>query len=161
MDHSSANRPGRTGIFMVVLEEKVPWTKCVEFYGPFRSQSSWLGWKVYDCLKRMVHCTASIEFMDHSACQTSWSWLVEALLYVHRNRRFIGDGSPGRPPQLSHSSWTLWNILVWLVYFYGCLKRRVYCTERAEFMDHSAAKHPGWAGISMVALLEGFTVRRV
>ena len=32
---------------------------------------------------------------------------VEALLYVHRNRRFIRDGSPGRPPRLSHSSWTL------------------------------------------------------
>ena len=26
------------------------------------------------------------------------------LLYVHRNRRFIRDGSPGRPPRLSHSS---------------------------------------------------------
>ena len=31
-------------------------------------------------------------------------WLVEVLLYVHRNRRFIRDGSPGRPPRLSHSS---------------------------------------------------------
>ena len=30
--------------------------------------------------------------------------LVEVLLYVHRNRRFIRDGSPGRPPRLSHSS---------------------------------------------------------
>ena len=29
--------------------------------------------------------------------------LVEVLLYVHRNRRFIRDGSPGRPPRLSHS----------------------------------------------------------
>ena len=33
--------------------------------------------------------------------------LVEVLLYVHRNRRFIRDGSPGRPPRLSHSSWAL------------------------------------------------------
>ena len=30
--------------------------------------------------------------------------LVEVLLYVHRNRRLIRDGSPGRPPRLSHSS---------------------------------------------------------
>ena len=30
--------------------------------------------------------------------------LVEVLLYVHRSRRFIRDGSPGRPPRLSHSS---------------------------------------------------------
>ena len=29
----------------------------------------------------------------------------EVLLYVHRNRRLIRDGSPGRPPPLSHSSW--------------------------------------------------------
>ena len=28
----------------------------------------------------------------------------KVLLYVHRNRRFIRDGSPGRPPRLSHSS---------------------------------------------------------
>ena len=30
--------------------------------------------------------------------------LVEVLLYVHRNRRFIRDGSQGRPHRLSHSS---------------------------------------------------------
>ena len=29
------------------------------------------------------------------------------LLYVHRNRRLIRDGSPERPPRLSHSSWDL------------------------------------------------------
>ena len=29
------------------------------------------------------------------------------LLYVHRNRRLIRDGSPGWPPRLSHSSWAL------------------------------------------------------
>ena len=28
--------------------------------------------------------------------------VVEVLLYVHRNRRFNRDGSPGRPPRLSH-----------------------------------------------------------
>ena len=27
--------------------------------------------------------------------------LVEVLLYVHRNRRLIRDGSPGLPPQLT------------------------------------------------------------
>ena len=30
------------------------------------------------------------------------------LLYVHRNRGLIRDGSPGRPPPLSHSSWALY-----------------------------------------------------
>ena len=29
------------------------------------------------------------------------------LLYVHRNRMLFRDGSPGRPPRLSHSSWAL------------------------------------------------------
>ena len=29
------------------------------------------------------------------------------LLYVHRNHRLFRDGSPGRPPWLSHSSWAL------------------------------------------------------
>ena len=33
--------------------------------------------------------------------------LVEVLIYIHRNCRFIRDGSPGRPPCLSHSSWVL------------------------------------------------------
>ena len=32
---------------------------------------------------------------------------VKNGLYVHRNRRLIRDGSPGRPPRLSHSSWAL------------------------------------------------------
>ena len=32
-------------------------------------------------------------------------WLMgEVLLYVHRNRRFIRDGSPGRSPRFLHSS---------------------------------------------------------
>ena len=30
--------------------------------------------------------------------------VAEVLLYVRRNRRHIRDGSPGRPPRLSHSS---------------------------------------------------------
>ena len=29
---------------------------------------------------------------------------VEVLLYVHRKRRFIRNGEPGRPPRLSHTS---------------------------------------------------------
>ena len=33
--------------------------------------------------------------------------LVEVLLYGHRNRRLIRDGSPGSAPRLSHSSWAL------------------------------------------------------
>ena len=40
--------------------------------------------------------------------------LVEVLLNVHTNRRFIRHRSPGRPPRLSHSSWALmWMYLQW------------------------------------------------
>ena len=35
--------------------------------------------------------------------------VVEVLLYVHR---FIRDGSPGRPPRLSHSSRSLYCVSV-------------------------------------------------
>ena len=42
-----------------------------------------------------------------SLCHASSLQLSPAgwvLLYVHRNHRLIRDGSPGQPPQLSHSS---------------------------------------------------------
>ena len=42
--------------------------------------------------------------------------VVEVLLYVHRNCRCIKDGSPGRPPRLSHSSRAL--VLVMTVWRY-------------------------------------------
>ena len=45
-------------------------------------------------------------------CEDSFNPFVEVLLYVHRNRRFIRDGSPGRPPRLSHSSWALNAVLL-------------------------------------------------
>ena len=35
---------------------------------------------------------------------SSFGWV---MFYVHRNRRLIRDGSPGRPPRLSHISWAL------------------------------------------------------
>ena len=38
------------------------------------------------------------------------TWMVGVLLYVHRNRRFIRDGSPGRQPPLTHSSWALTDV---------------------------------------------------
>ena len=44
---------------------------------------------------------------------------VEVLLYVHRNCRLIRDGSPGRPPRLSHSSWALRYYSSMLLYVHG------------------------------------------
>ena len=46
-----------------------------------------------------------VEISCYAAKQAN-RWL-KCLLYVHRNRRLIRDGSPGRPPRLSHSSWAL------------------------------------------------------
>ena len=43
-------------------------------------------------------------FLGQQCTGRSWAWV---LLYVHRNCRIIRDGSPGRPPRLSHCSWTL------------------------------------------------------
>ena len=51
-----------------------------------------------DCTRRLHGCRK-----NKRVCTE----LVEVLLYVHRNRRLIRDGSPGRPPRLSHSSWAL------------------------------------------------------
>ena len=45
-------------------------------------------------------------FCPDKAVIDEWTIVVvEVLLYVHRNRGLIRDGSPGRPPRLSHSSW--------------------------------------------------------
>ena len=40
-----------------------------------------------------------------------------SLLYVHRNRRFIRDGSPGRPPRPSHSFWALTALVGWVLLY--------------------------------------------
>ena len=46
-----------------------------------------------DSTRGSLHSTGCLKLFD-----------AEVLLYVHRNRRLIWDGSPGRPPRLSHSS---------------------------------------------------------
>ena len=46
------------------------------------------------------HSLAASTLMSHV--------VLEVLRYVHRNRRFIRDGSPGRPPRLSHTAPELW-----------------------------------------------------
>ena len=47
---------------------------------------------------QQVHTLLCVEFLHVLFVD------VEVLLYVHRHRRLIRDGSPGQPPQLSHSS---------------------------------------------------------
>ena len=58
---------------------------------------------------------------------------LSVLLYVHRNRRFIRDGSPGRPPRLSHSSRALWALREWgtcIRFKQNCFRKIPRKTER-------------------------------
>ena len=83
--------------------------------------------------------------------------LVEVLLYVHRNCRFIGDGSPRHPPRLLHSSWALSNaadevelhvlgcLLTWLL---GancdqCRRTVQYCFTSTETIRLVRSESPG------------------
>ena len=52
---------------------------------------------------------------------------VEVLLYVHRNRRFIRDGSPGRPPRLTFTQL--------LTYDGGPRPLRPFSSRRLWFVD--------------------------
>ena len=69
-----------------------------------------LGRRVYTKKPNYFDSTPSIYQAVQTRTKTSESEmlfvcsLVEVLLDVHRSRRFIRDGSPGRPPRLSHSS---------------------------------------------------------
>ena len=49
-----------------------------------------------------VHLTDNGPFLSFQGRSFGW-----VLLYVHKNCRLMRDGSLGRPPQLSHSSWPL------------------------------------------------------
>ena len=71
------------------------WTACMTIF-------------YYPATQAPIHCLQNVT-----------RWLLEVLLYVHRNHRFIRDGSPGRPPWLSHSSWALHIIhqLVDIMYY--------------------------------------------
>ena len=47
------------------------------------------------------------------------------LLYVHRNRRLIRDGSPGRPPRLSHTAPELCLVCKTLVFLSVSVERHL------------------------------------
>ena len=68
-------------------------------------------WTFSVCL---LQITPKIDWNSFLANENVLTWVtrnvVKVLLYVHRNCRLIMDGSPGRSPQLSHSSWALTNI---------------------------------------------------
>ena len=54
-------------------------------------------------------CTSAVGLILFQISVLKTLHQVEMLLYVQRNRRLIRDGSPGRPPRLSHSSRALGN----------------------------------------------------
>ena len=106
-----------TVIEVILLYHLNVWLQCL-FHAVFWSTPSWCG-------KPSMNRSASLggvyplclgsgsgsglSFLDRTFHRRSSDngLLVEVLLYIHRNRRFIRDGSAGCPPRLSHSSWTL------------------------------------------------------
>ena len=63
---------------------------------------------------------------------------VQVLLYVHRNRRLIRDGSPEPPPRLSHSSWPLnasWALGWALSWALGCFHSLISSKLQALVYD--------------------------
>ena len=70
------------------------------------------GWDSRSGMKRKSFCLPAQCLRYRNAKPAYWFRPIEALLYVHRNRRLIRDGSPGRPPRLSHSSWALSALLL-------------------------------------------------
>ena len=93
-------------------------------------------WCVCVCVCVCMHvCVCVCTTSTFTQLLSSGPRHVEVLLYVHRNHRFIRDGSPGRPRRLSHSSWTLPKALT-VTTFYTCIDAGLNCdalTERQEF----------------------------
>ena len=58
--------------------------------------------------------------------------VVEVWLYLHRYRRFIRDGSPGRLPRLSHSSWALVQLLLFLILELVDVSGMIFSPQRRE-----------------------------
>ena len=54
------------------------------------------------------HSLWTLSILHGHSVQRGRAFFSSMLLYGHRTLRFIRDGSPGRPPPLSHSSWTQW-----------------------------------------------------
>ena len=90
---------------------------------------------------RMVILLTAI-YTQHYALilkQLQSEWLVEVLLYIHRNHRFIRDRSPGRPPWLSHSSWAL-RMVIFLAAIYTLHSALIFKQEAFGFCV--------WLGVS-------------
>ena len=67
------------------------------------------------------------------SCGFVWLCVVGVLLYVHRNRRFIRDWSPGRPPRLWHSYWAVITLCMYSALFnlvdYRCLSLQLCASD--------------------------------
>ena len=72
-----------------------------ETYGPMPPTTLPLEWPLF-----------ADEWEQRYALKVVGDFVGCVSLYVHRNRRLIRDGSPGRPPPLSHSSGVLCRLLL-------------------------------------------------
>ena len=95
--------------------------------------------------------------ITHTKLSTLLLYMVGwVLLYVHRNRRLIRDGSPERPPRLSHIFWALspLHVHALLLPTCNCLQHDwcVSTVQPAELLlKHSALKNY----ILLLSLLQG------
>ena len=83
---------------------------------PQLSHSSWAAsyYHINHYLNPLQPCRcAHTGIHTYMQIRPTWPFCCWALLYVHRNHRLIRDGSPGRPPRFSHSSWTLFAVDWW------------------------------------------------
>ena len=71
------------------------------------AEQCWKRNHIGDCYKDVSQVIMTLFYSPTTWKSLASNLLVEVLLYVHRNRRLIRDGSSGRPPRFSHSSWAL------------------------------------------------------
>ena len=76
-----------------------------KLFGTRKTRKSWRRAPGFNMLEKKIISNGRPVTGRGHVCSESAE--LSVLLYVHRNRRFIRDGSPGRPPRLSHSSWAL------------------------------------------------------
>ena len=81
------------------------------------------------------------ESVDRKQLQLAQADVGWVLLYVHRNRRFIRDWSPGRPPGLSHSSWALVELTLWQTGKYHGEAVRKRCVQSWALTNDKHEKH--------------------
>ena len=94
----------------LLIESRYIWYICL-YWNTILAQNDWSSW-LSRCQSENVSRVLVLSVSKAHTSMTLCDWGVCSqkdglLLNVHRNHRFIRDGSPGHPPRLSHSPWAL------------------------------------------------------